>query len=60
MHITETLTNNDPNIFIILYVYKMSVYILLLVPKNIFSNLIKSELTSELFEEMVEYFEQIH
>lgn len=46
--------------FIILYVYKMSVYILLLVPKNIFSNLIKSELTSELFEEMVEYFEQVH
>lgn len=64
MHITETLINIDLNIFIILYVYKISVYIAIvallqekLVPKqNIFSNLIKSELMNELFEKMIEYF----
>lgn len=64
MHITETLINIDLNIFIILYVHKISVYIAIvallqekLVPKrNIFSNLIKSELMSELFEKMIEYF----
>lgn len=64
MHITETLINIDLNIFIILYVHKISVYIAIvallqekLVPKrNIFSNLIKSELMSELFEKVIEYF----
>lgn len=62
MHITETLINIDLNIFIILYVYKISVYIAIvallqekLVPKKKF-NLIKSELMSDLFEKMIEYF----
>lgn len=66
MHITETLINIDLNIFIILYVYKISVYIAIvallqekLVPKqNIFSNLIKSELMSELFEKMIYFFKK--
>lgn len=61
MHITETLINIDLNIFIILYVYKISVYIAIvallqekLVPKKYLIWL--NQLMSDLFEKMIEYF----